>query len=121
MTRQRNRQAPENGSHPPREEAATSLSLASTEAAPESHVAKAAAGSLEAQISCVLNTNVNGALRDLLKALVPQACGGERVCVSTRGTVQHIADSDRVYVLDYDVRVDYRCITGTTPREGSTD
>lgn len=73
------------------------------------------------QLSRLINATVNRTLRDLLGTLVPQTGPDTRACVATKGTVQHIAGPDLTYILEYEVQVNYRCVTPTPSTEGSTD
>ncbi|HZT43809.1 MAG TPA: hypothetical protein VFA07_16700 [Chthonomonadaceae bacterium] len=73
------------------------------------------------QLSRLINATLNRSLRDLLGTLVPQTGPDAHACVATKGTVQHIAGPDTVYVLDYEVHIHYRCVTPHSSTEGTTD
>ena len=109
---------------------------ASTHSSPQSQAETGAepAGPLEAaeetaapdlsdarQLSRLINTMVNRSLRELLGTLVSQTDTDARACVATKGTVQHTAGPDTVYILDYDVHIHYKCVTPTSSTEGKSD
>ncbi len=66
------------------------------------------------RLLAIITGTLNPSLRALLEELVRRSIEEEEARVISRGTIEHIANSE-VYAIDYDIHLRYRFTAGQAP------
>ncbi len=120
----RSRRQPESHAPDPSPEAvqASSASASETTRSPEPSREQTSLGfSVEKRLLKAINATLGESLQILLDDIYLRAFEGEGASVSTRGTIQHVADHNKVYIMDYEVHISYRSVTEETQTEGKRE